>query len=280
MNRQFVSCTHCHGSGWVKVKSRGRRGRPRSTRGQRFETTATALPFSSGSNGFRSRPTEQRLDPIDQATLSPGEKRSSTLYHQWSTGDVWVSVELALISGVLVGLSTVGICIATSLPWKFVPVTWLSTTAIVWGFKVKDFFTDDKAVIHSQEQERRAEPAPIIQESPSVEIVINSDKGQKRPKLYAPCSNHAGLWQYADALVRGIAAPSYGGSKGNKGVLGAKAYGYTPAEFDGREDRWRPTAITGGILEKDPHKSKGYRVTEVGKRALAVVVKRRLGEWG
>ena len=107
--------------------------------------------------------------------------------------------------------------------------------------------------------------------------MIQDGKTQKRAKLRAPRTNHAGLWQYADALVRKTAAPSY---EGGKGVLGAKAYGYTPTEFDGRSYAWRPTAIAAGILEEDPHKSKGYRLTGAGRRAMAVIVKRRLGEWG
>ena len=148
---------------------------------------------------------------------------------------------------------------------------------IMWGLKVKDFFTDDKAVVSSQEQERVAEPAPVVFEPPSTEIVINSGRVQKRAKLKAPQSDHAGLWKYADALVREVAAPSY---EGGKNIFGAKAYGYSPQEFDGRSDAWRPVAITGGILEKDPAKSKGYRLTTDGRRALVRVAEHRLGEWG
>jgi hypothetical protein len=143
--------------------------------------------------------------------------------------------------------------------------------------KLKDFFEDDKAVISSQEQERIAEAPPVVVEPPAAEIVINEGKTQHRARLRAPRTNHAGLWQYADALVRETAMPSY---EGGKGVFGAKAYGYAPAEFDAGPGTWRPTALTGGIIEPDPHKSKGYRVTPAGKRALAVIAERKLGEWG
>jgi hypothetical protein len=146
--------------------------------------------------------------------------------------------------------------------------------------QLPDLLDDDKLITTVHEQDRPVEPAPIIQEPPAVEVIINEGKTQKRAKLSAPTTNHAGLWQYADALLRETAAPSYGGSKKDGGLLGAKVYGYTPAEFDGRSNAWRPTAIAGGLLEEDPHKSKGYRLTRPGRRAMAYIVKRRLGEWG
>ena len=251
-------------------KTRSRRQRTRSTR---FETTAAALSFNP--SGFS--PSEPEPAPEFAGVLSPGEERDSTLYHQWSRDDVWVSGLLAVLSGVAIGVPGTIICIAARANWYWPLLTWTVPPVIVWGLKIKDFFDDEKAVVSTQHQERRADPAPIIHESPTTEIVIQDGKTQRRARLHAPQADHGGLWQYADALLRETAAPSY---EGGKEVLGAKAFGYTPAEFDGREDAWRPTAITGGILEPDPHKSKGYRLTRAGRRALAVVVERRLGEWG
>lgn len=277
MSRQPVPCTHCHGSGWVKGWSTGRRRSAVTVNGQRFETTVAALPFSSGSNGLNPGPIDRKFDPELAGALSPGESRRSTLYHQWSISDIGTSLALAGVSGTLVGLSSVPICVAFEFKWYWPLIIWTGATTIVWAVKAKDFFDNDKAVLSSQEQERMSEPAPIIQEPPAAEIVINSGNVQKRAKLRAPRTNHAGLWQYADALVRKTAAPSY---EGGEHVLGAKAYGYTQAEYDGRSDCWRPTAIAGGILEKDPEKSRGYRLTDSGRRALARVAEHRLGEWG
>ena len=276
---QLVPCSHCNGTGWVRAQNPVRNGTKLIVNGRevpsnstRFETSAAALAPSFG----KFPPIEQQLAPIDQGALSPGESRRSTLYHQWSTGDVWVSGLIAIVSGSLVGLSSVPICIAAHVRWYWVPIIWTGTTTIVWVLKAWDFFKDDKAITHHQEQERIPEPAPIVQEPPAVEVVINSGHTQHRAKLRAPRSDYGGLWKYADALVRGTAAPSYGGSKNDGGLLGAKAFGYTPAEFA----KWRPTAIQGGILEEDPHKSKGYRLTRAGRRAMARVAEHRLGEWG
>ena len=273
---QLVVCEMCGGSGWVKPpssgrhhSSSGRRGQSGPVTRQMFESSVATLPFNPG----QFAPTEQRFDPIDQAPLSPGEERHSTLYHQWSTGDVWVSALIAGMSGVLVGVPGTIICIAAQTEWYWPLLTWTVPPVIMWGFKVVDFFTDDKAIVQHHDQERVAEAPAIIQEAPSAEIVINDGHKQTRAKLQAPRTNYAGLWQYADALVRDVAAPSY---EGGKEVLGAKAFGYTPVEFD----KWRPAAITGGILEEDPHKSKGYRLTSAGRRALARVAEHRLGEWG
>jgi len=254
-------------------KTRSRRQRTRSTR---FDSSVAALPFNP--SGFS--PSEPEPAPEFAGVLSPGETRSSKVYHQWSLSDIGTSLALAGVSGSLAGLSVIGACILTQLPWKFVPVVWLGTTTIIWFVKSSDFFDNDKAIVSVQNQERVQEPAPVVVEPPAAEIVINSGKSQTRARLRAPRTNHAGLWQYADALLRETAAPSYGGSKNDGGILGAKSYGYTPAEFDAGPGTWRPTAIQGGILEPDPHKSKGYRLTRAGRRALAVVVERRLGEWG
>ena len=243
------------------------------TRSTRFESSVAALPFNP--NGFS--PSEPEPAPEFAGVLSPGEQRSSKVYHQWSVDDIWVSGLLSVVSGSLVGLSAIPVCMAAQASWYWVPISWLGATTAVWFVKSRDFFDNDKAIVSVQHQERRADPAPIIHESPTTEIVIQDGKTQRRARLHAPQADHGGLWQYADALLRETAAPSY---EGGKEVLGAKAFGYTPAEFDGREDAWRPTAITGGILESDPHKSKGYRLTANGRRALAVIAKRRLGEWG
>jgi hypothetical protein len=143
--------------------------------------------------------------------------------------------------------------------------------------QLPDLLDDDKLITTVHEQDRPAEPAPIIQEPPAVEVIINEGKTQKRAKLSAPTTNHAGLWQYADALLRETAAPSL---EGGDHVLGAKAFGYTKSEFVERSDSWRPTAIAGGLLEEDPHKSKGYRLTHPGKRAMAYIVREHKGEWG
>ena len=158
--------------------------------------------------------------------------------------------------------------------WLVSAGAFVGAMGYLWFKKqLPDLLDDDKLITTTQEQERVAEAPAIIQEAPSAEIVINDGHKQTRAKLQAPRTNHAGLWQYADALVRDVAAPSY---EGGKEVLGAKAFGYTPVEFD----KWRPAAITGGILEEDPHKSKGYRLTSAGRRALARVAEHRLGEWG
>lgn len=255
-----------------QVMRNGRQVGRYAGQGQTFDSSIAAL--DAGSLPFGQQP-----GSFDGNVLSPGETRSSTLYHQWSMHDVWVSLALAAVSGGLIGLSSIPICIAAKIKWYWPLVIWTGSTTVVWAVKAIDFFTDDKAVLHSQEQERRQEqPVPVV-ELPTTEIVIKSEDGkvQKRAKLKPPASNPDGLWQYAQALVNKSAAPSY---EGGEHVLGAKAFGYIPGEFNGRSDAWRPTAITGGILEKDPHKSKGYRLTTEGKRAMMVVAKRRLGEWG
>ena len=250
---------------------------PRRRQGRTFETVAAPIAADRGSSWLDRAPALELGQSEDASPLSPGETRRSTLYHQWSIGDVWVSFLLAGMSGVAAGVPGTIICIAAKTKWYVPLLIWTVPPVIVWGFRVKDFFDNDKAVVSSQEQERVAEPAPVVFEPPSTEIVINSGRVQKRAKLKAPQSDHAGLWKYADALVREVAAPSY---EGGKNIFGAKAYGYSPQEFDGRSDAWRPVAITGGILEKDPAKSKGYRLTTDGRRALARVAEHRLGEWG
>ena len=260
-----------------KKRQLGVRRRPSRSNTAHFETTAAPVALDQKPSWLDRKPLLEVGQPEDQSPLSPGEERHSTLYHLWSREDVWVSALIAGVSGVAVGLPGTIICIALKTKWYVPLIIWTVIPTIIWGLKVRDFFKDDKAVISTQDQERVADSAPIIQEPPSAEIVINDGQTQKRAKLRAPRSNHAGLWQYADALVRETAAPSY---EGGEHVLGAKAFGYTPAEFDGREDRWRPTAITGGLLERDPHKSKGYRLTRAGKRAFARVAEHRLGEWG
>ena len=156
---------------------------------------------------------------------------------------------------------------------------WFGATAIAWFVSSRDLLDDDKLIANVQEMIRAPEPvAPIFQPAP-VDVVITSQDGkaQQRSRLRPPASDPDGFWKYADALVRETAAPSY---EGGEHVNGAKAFGYTPGEFEGRSDSWRPVAIKGGILEEDPHKSKGYRLTVDGRRALAVVAERRLGEWG
>ena len=188
-----------------------------------------------------------------------------------------VSALIAGVSGTLIGLSAIPVCVAARADWYWVPIVWTGTTTIVWLVKVTDFFNNDKAIASIQKQERVAEAPPVVYNPPAAEIVIQDGKSQKRAKLQAPKSDHTGFWKYADALVRGTAEISI---DGGKHLPGAKAYGYTPAEFDGREDAWRPTALTGGIIEDDPEKSRGYRLTKKGRRALAVVAERRLGEWG
>ena len=273
MTRQLVPCPHCAGSGWVKAQPTRRHRGPVIVNGQRFDSSVAALATNLG----KFPPSSQEFAPEFEGVLSPGESRRSTLYHQWSTGDVVVSGLIAVVSGSLVGLSSVPICIAAHAKWYWPFIIWTGSTTIMWFVKVTDFFTDDKAVIQSQEQERVAEPAPVVVEPPAAEVVVQVGKSQRRARLKAPKGNHAGLWRYAEALVSGRAAPSY---EGGKEVLGAKAYGYTPAEFDAGPGTWRPTAIAAGLLEEDPHKSKGYRVTRSGKRALAVIAERKLGEWG
>jgi hypothetical protein len=200
------------------------------------------------------------------------------VWRQWSLSDVVTSLALAAVSGTLVGLLAVPICVALKTKWYWPPIIWLGSTTIVWGIKVIDFFIDRKTVASEQRVDRDQEPTPTIVQPPAAEIVVKSENGQqKRARLLAPTKNHDGLWQYADALVREVAAPSY---EGGDHVYGAKAYGYSPQEFDGRSDRWRPTAITGGLLELDPHKSKGYRLTTVGKRAFAQVAEHKLVTYG
>ncbi len=249
------------------------------TRGHRFETTAQAVALSAQPKWQRPEPKPQIAEPIDGAPLAPGEHRKSVVFHQWSLADVGTSLALAAVSGALAGLSVVPICIALKTKWYWPAIIWLGSTTIVWGIKVIDFFDDTKAVTSENQMDRDLEPkAPIVQ-PPAANIVVKSSNGkaQKRARLQAPASNHAGLWQYADALVRETAALSY---EGGRHVNGAQAFGYTPAEFDGRPDAWRPTAITGGLVEPDPHKSKGYRLTDDGRRALEQVARHQLGEWG
>jgi hypothetical protein len=247
------------------------------TRGHRFETTAQSIVLPQKPKWLQQKSAPAIAESVDHSPLSPGEHRLSTVFHQWSLADVATSFALAGVSGALVGLSSVPICVAVRAEWYWPLTIWLGTTTIVWGFRIKDFFIDRKAVVSENKMDRDLEPQAPIVEPPAAEIVINEGKTQKRAKLRAPRSNHVGLWQYADALVRETAAPSY---EGGEHVLGAKAFGYTPAEFDGRVDKWRPTAIAAGLLEEDPHKSKGYRLTENGRRAFARVAEHQLGEWG
>ena len=244
-----------------------------------FETTAAAI-------GAERKPFWQDRQPLielgqsnDSAPLSPGESRLSKTYRARSLDDIWPPMIWAAVSGGFIGIAGGFACVAFDWPWYAGVGIWFSATTILWFVASKDLLDDDKLIANVQEMTRAAEQvAPIIQ-PPAAEVVITSrgGKAQKRARLCAPASDPGGLWKYADALVRETAAPSY---EGGKSILGAKAFGYTPAEFDGRPDAWRPTAITGGILEEDPHKSKGYRLTEDGRRALAVVAERRLGEWG
>ena len=144
----MIRCETCGGSGWVSAPSGGRRRTKVVLNGQTFETSAAALPFNSG--GFS--PSRQDAPSDFGGMLSPGETRRSTLYHQWSTGDVWVSGLIAIVSGSLVGLSSVPICIAAHVRWYWPFVIWTGTTTIVWVLKAWDFFTDDKAITHHQEQ--------------------------------------------------------------------------------------------------------------------------------
>jgi len=213
------------------------------------------------------------------APLAPGEKRESKTYRARSLADIWPPLVWSLLSGAFAGIAGCIICAAFRQDWFWAAITWLAATVIAWFVSSKDLLDDDKLIATVQEMVRAPEPKTPIVEAPAAEIVIQSKDGkvQQRARLHAPASNHAGLWQYADALVRNVAAPSY---EGGEHVYGAKAYGYTPDEFDGREDRWRPVAIRGGLLEEDPHKSKGYRLTENGRRAFARVAEHKLGEWG
>ena len=133
------------------------------TRSMRFESSVAALPFNS--SGFST--SEPEPAPEFAGVLSPGEQRSSKVYHQWSVDDIWVSGLLSVVSGSLVGLSAIPICMAAQASWYWVPISWLGATTAVWFVKSRDFFDNDKAIVSVQHQERRADPAPIIHESPT-----------------------------------------------------------------------------------------------------------------
>jgi len=270
----------------IMVEQMGSKKRQMSTRrrkmargGYAFESTAEALALPQKPKWARSESQAALPEPMSDAPLAPGEKREAKTYRARSLADIWPPLVWSLVSGGLVGIAGGFICTAAQVKWFWPVGIWFGATAIAWFVSSKDLLDDDKLIATVQEMVRAPEPKAPIVEAPAAEIVIQSADGkvQKRAKLHAPASNHAGLWQYADALVRNVAAPSY---EGGEHVYGAKAYGYTPDEFDGREDRWRPVAIRGGLLEEDPHKSKGYRLTENGRRALAQVAEHRLGEWG
>ena len=262
---------------YEQMGTKKRRLKPKRSQTRTFETAAAPIAQAAPSSWMDRSPVLELGQSEDTSPLSPGETRRSTLYHQWSKDDVWVSGLIAVLSGVAVGIPGTIFCIAAKTEWYWPLLTWTVPPVIMWGLKVKDFFDNDRAITSVQIHERPLEPAPIVVEPPSAEVVINSGRTQKRAKLKAPTSDHAGLWSYAEALVCDIAAPSY---EGGKNINGAKDYGYTPAEFDKGPGTWRPAAIAGGIIEDDPHKSKGYRLTVDGRRALAVVAEHRLGEWG
>ena len=165
MTSQLVPCPHCDGSGWIRAPSTGRRSSSTGRRGrsgyiekQMFESSVAALSSNWGGGS----PSWRAPTPEFKEALSPGEKRRSTLYHQWSTGDVWVSGLIAGVSGLFVGVPGTIICIAARTKWYWPLLIWTVPPVIMWGLKVKDFFVNDKAVISSQEQERRPEPAPIV----------------------------------------------------------------------------------------------------------------------
>ena len=254
--------------------------RQTASRGTTFETTAQAVAVNSKPFGGFQKPLIELGRPLDPSPLSPGESRTSKTYRARSLDDIWPPMIWAGVSGGFVGIAGGLACVAFEWQWFAGVGIWFGATAIAWFVSSRDLLDDDKLIANVQEMIRAPEPVAPIFSPPAAEVVITSRDGkvQKRAKLLPPRTNLAGLWQYADALVRETAAPSY---EGGEHVLGAKAFGYTPGEFDGqRGDEWRPVAIKGGILEEDPHKSKGYRLTVDGRRALAVVAERRLGEWG
>ena len=247
--------------------------------GWAFETTAEALPWQRGAKTWQREPVAQIAAPMSDAPLSPGEHRESKTYRQRSLVDVAAPLAWSAVSSALIGVASVPVCVALEAKWFWPVCIWLGSGALAWFIASKDFLDDGKLITSWQTLDRDLEPkAPIVQ-PPAANIVVSSagGKAQRRARLLAPASNHNGLWQYADALVRETAALSY---EGGRHVNGAQAFGYTPAEFDGRPDAWRPTAITGGLVEPDPHKSKGYRLTTAGRRAFERVAEHQLGEWG
>jgi hypothetical protein len=240
--------------------------------GHRFETTAQAIALPAKPKWQRPQSPTQIADPLDQSPLSPGEHRVSMVWRQWSLSDVVTSLALAAVSGALVGLLAVVICVALKTEWYWPVGFWLGSTTIVWGIKVIDFFIDRKTVASEQTMDRDQEPTPTIVQSPAVKIRIVDPQTKQigYAELHSPVSNSQGLAEYADALIRGTAMPSMDGGKETNG---ARAYGYTEPEFE----QWRKEAVRAHLLESRG-KGQGYKITPRGRRSFERIAELELKE--
>lgn len=250
----------------------GVRSRKTGGNGWAFESTAQPIAIERKPKWLDRKPLLEIAQPNDGGPLSPGESRTSTLYHQWSLGDVATSFALAGVSGLLAGLSSVPICIAVGAKWYWPLIIWSGSTTIVWGIKVTDFFIDRKAVASENQMDRAPESEPIVTQPQPVnlEFYDRQKKQVDRACLRAPAGNVQGLAEYADALVRGTAMPSMDGGKTTNG---ARSYGYTEPEFE----QWRRAAVKARLLASKG-KNQGYGLTERGGAAFARIARLDLRE--
>ena len=209
-------------------------------------------------------------------SLSPGEKRTSKLYHPWAMGDVWTSLAISGVTGFLIGLTAIPICIGLEAKAVWPPIIGLSMTTITWLIKSTDFFVTEKSVIRSDQSERKPEPAPVIVEPPAVnlEIIEKREKGGgrvDRVTLQSPQSDPQGLAEYCAALAQESAFPSW---EGGESAPGAKQFGYQESEFNA----WQQAAVKARLLEKIPGRNQGYRVTERGQHAFERIGEQELQE--
>jgi len=262
-------CPHCRGA--IVVRLIAQQGGIVSKRAsvQSFEFDAQSL-LPAGA------PVQGGDAPNVGVALSPGEKRTSRLYHRWTIGDVWTALAISGVWGILISLLVAIICIAAKLKAHWPPIAGLGTTTIIWLFKSLDFFIDKKAIVREDDQERIPEPAPVHMEPPAVnlEFYEQRDRGGgrvDRVTLKSPRSNPQGLAEYCAALAQESAFPSW---EGGESAPGAKQFGYQENEFNA----WRQAAVKARLLEKIPGRNQGYRVTERGQHAFERIGEQELQE--
>jgi hypothetical protein len=161
--------------------------------------------------------------------------------------------------------------------YALAPAAFLATMAGLWfGRQLKDLLDDDSLLTSYQEHERKAPPAPIVFEPPSVnlEITEHRERGggrQDRATLKSPVANGQGLPDYCAALAQDEAFPSW---EGGKSKPGAQSYGYTEAEFDA----WRRACVKAKLLIERPGRNQGCEITPRGRHAFERIGEQQLEE--
>lgn len=262
-----------------------------------FESEAAALMPQAKPFGQSGRPLAGTADPLSQVDLSPGTTQFAKTYRERSTSDVAIPLLANVVSSGMVGLITLSgsltilsMRLVTRPMWLsraqwwighrwyvLAPAAFLATMAGLWfARQLPDLLDDDKLITNYQHQVRKPPPAPVVVESPAINLEINErrERGggrQDRVTLRSPVANVQGLPGYCAALAQNEAFPSW---EGGKSKPGAQGYGYTEAEFD----TWRRACVKAKLLIERPGRNQGCEITPRGQHAFERIGEQQLEE--